>query len=378
MITIVIVVSSLDFGGAERQIIQLVNASQHDPLIKYYIVSLSNVVPLAEKLLQPNQLHIIQKRFKFDLSVPFRLAAFLRAVNANIVHGYLFDAEIAARIAGRLANVNVIFGSERNTNYHIKLSHKIAYRLTKSMRDYCIANSSSGAQFNAKELGYPEKHYHIIYNGVDSELFKPRPRIEALQALGLDPELFWVGTFASFKERKNHPMLLRAAALLLKEHPDIRYVWVGDELAGDQQGSHDYKLSILRMIETLGLKNHIHLLGNRSNVQSIYPACDLTVLPSRIEGTPNVALESMASGVPVIATDVSDNTYIIPDGIAGRIVKLNDDIALASAISELKCNNKLRVQFATNARNWVEQQFSLSQLASKTNTIYSDLIINRA
>jgi glycosyltransferase involved in cell wall biosynthesis len=244
------------------------------------------------------------------------------------------------------------------------------------MRDYCIANSTSGAKFNAKDLGYPESHYHIIYNGVDSNLFKPRPRIEALQALGLDHELFWVGTFASFKERKNHPMLLRAAALLLKEQPDIRYVWVGDELTGDQQGSHEYKLSILRMIETLGLKNHIHLLGNRSNVQSIYPACDLTVLPSRIEGTPNVALESMASGVPVIATDVSDNTYIIPDGIVGRIVKLNDEIALAAAISELKCNNKLRLQFATNARNWVEQQFSLSQLTSKTNSIYSDVIID--
>ena len=263
-----------------------------------------------------------------------------------------------------------MIGSERNTDYPIKLSHRITYRLTKSMRDLCIANSSSGASFNARKLNYPPEHYRIVYNGVDTDRFRPLPRDAGLQALGLDTDLFWIGTFASFKERKNHPMLFRAAKRLIENYPDVRFLLVGDELAGGQHGSSDYKSFILQMIKDSGLRDYCELLGNRSDVHAVYPACDLTALPSRIEGTPNVALESMACGVPVIATDVSDNARAIPDGVAGRIVPLDDDAAMASAIGELIDNSELRSRLAAGARQWVENEFTTSKLAAETLRVY--------
>ena len=119
------------------------------------------------------------------------------------------------------------------------------------------------------------------------------------------------------------------------------------------------------------------LLGNRSDVERLYPACDLTVLPSLFEGTPNVALESMAAGVPVIATDVADNASIIPDGRAGYIVKLGDAAGLAQKIVDLLSDHARRTAMAAAARVWVQSEFSTTRLAQKTEAVYREALAAR-
>lgn len=366
---VVIVVSNMEFGGAQRQIVQLVNQSAGSD-IDYHIISLSDVVPMASRLDEPDKLMIIKKTSKFDVTVIWRLASMLRNVGADIVHGYLFDAEIAARIAGRIAGTALVVGSERNTDYAMKRIHKIVYFLTKEYRQLCIANSRSGANYNARMLGYPSAHYKVIRNGVDSERFSPQDQCAAQESLGLDHGRYWLGMFASFKERKNHPLLLNAVAALAPRFPELRILLVGDTLAGGQHGSSDYKASILRLITELGLNRICTLLGNRTDVEKVYPACNVTVLPSHIEGTPNVALESMACGVPVIVTDVSDNAFVVPNNKVGLVVPPDDQDALMAAILKLMQNDDLATEFGVNARAWVIQNFSTEQLAEKTNSVY--------
>ena len=370
---VVIVVSNLEFGGAQRQIVQLVNQSVNSDF-DYHIVSLSDVVPLAAHLDDPDRLSIIRKNTKFDVTVISRLVRTLKNIDADIVHGYLFDAEIAARIAGRLAGTKLVVGSERNTDYAMKRIHKIVYFLTRSFRQLCIANSRSGAAYNGRMLGYPSTHYRVIHNGVDSVRFRPKNRIDAQRALGLDSNAYWIGMFASFKERKNHPLLLKSVAALLQRFPDLRLLLVGDTLAGGQHGSSDYKIGILQLIAELNLAKNCTLLGNRTDVEIIYPACNVTVLPSHIEGTPNVALESMACGVPVIATDVSDNAYVIPHDSAGLIVPPDDQDSMMEAIVKLIQRDDLAAKMGDESRTWVKQNFSTEQLASKTNSVYRDAL----
>lgn len=371
--TVVIVVSNMEFGGAQRQIVQLVNQSAESD-INYHIISLSDVVPLASRLDDPDKLTIIRKNSKFDLTVIWRLARVLKKVDADIVHGYLFDAEIAARIAGRIAGTKLVVGSERNTDYVMKRIHKIVYFLTKRYRQMCIANSRSGASYNARMLGYPSTHYRIIRNGVDSDRFRPHDRRTAQRDLGLDSNYYWIGMFASFKERKNHPLLLNSVAALSHQFPDLRVLLVGDTLAGGQHGSSDYKASILRLITELGLTEKCTLLGNRTDIENIYPACNVTILPSRIEGTPNVALESMACGVPVVITNVSDNADVVPDNEVGLVVPSDDQDAMTAAILKLMKNEDLATKFGINARAWVIQNFSTEELAAKTNSAYTDAL----
>ena len=74
------------------------------------------------------------------------------------------------------------------------------------------------------------------------------------------------------------------------------------------------------LVDELGIRDRCLFLGNRSDVADLYRACDVTLLPSLFEGTPNVVLESLASGVPVVATDVADNRLLLPEGEVGHVV----------------------------------------------------------
>jgi glycosyltransferase involved in cell wall biosynthesis len=143
-------------------------------------------------------------------------------------------------------------------------------------------------------------------------------------------------------------------------------------------GSDAYKDRILTMVDDMGLREHCVFLGNRNDVELLYPACDVTVLPSLFEGTPNVALESMACAVPVVATDVSDNALVVPDGRAGFVVPLGRPELLAARVLALLSDKQERLRIGRAAREWVEQEFSTARLAEKTEAVYRETLETRA
>lgn len=371
-----VVISDLEFGGAQRQVVELANNMPQERF-DVHVVALHDYVPLADQLHERDRrCHIVQRRSKYDFTVVPRLAALMRRLRAEIVHGYLFDAEIASRLAGRLIGIPVI-GSERNTGYTMKRSNLLAYRATRWCHNFTIANSNAGADFNSKILGQSRSTYRVVHNGVDAERFCPGDGSKIRAEWGIKPGELVVGMFASFKPQKNHPFLLRAAKRVLARQPNTRFVLVGDELFKGMSGSVEFKRSVVQLVDDLGLRAHCAFAGNRSDVEACYRACDLTVLPSRFEGTPNVALESMASGVPVVATNVSDNAYVVPDGQAGFVVPLDDEDALANRIGRLLSDSTLRRQMGDAARAWILAEFTGRRLAEKTAAVYDEAIAQR-
>ena len=133
---VLLLISNLEFGGAQRQVVELAN--NLDPArFEVHVGSLSDYLPLADGLrLGPGRVHVVQKAFKYDLSV-------VRRLRIDVVQSYLFDADIAARLAGRLAGIAVV-GAERNTDYTLKPQQRAGYRLTRGMVDLIIANSRAG------------------------------------------------------------------------------------------------------------------------------------------------------------------------------------------------------------------------------------------
>ena len=111
---------------------------------------------------------------------------------------------------------------------------------------------------------------------------------------------------------------------------------------------------------------------------AVYNACDVTVLPSSREGTPNVMLESMACGTPVVASDVADNAFVLRDNVDGRIVGLRDDestaIEFSGAVQALLSDRGKCTKMGVAARERVEEEFSLARLAEKTANIYISLL----
>lgn len=367
------VISDLEFGGAQRQVVELAN--HMDPArFDLHVVALHDYTPLADSLRDAaRRLHVIQRRGKFDFTVVTRLRALLKELGASVVHGYLFDAEIAARLAGRLAGAAVI-GSERNTDYELKRINKIAYGLTRWGHDFTIANSRAGAAFNARLLGQPAAQYRVVYNGVDVNRFQPRDGAALRAELGLRPEHRVVGIMASFKPQKNHLLFIEAAARVVRAVPDARFLFVGDELFQGSCDSAETKRKMLARVEALGLKAHCLFVGNRPDVERYYNVCDVTALSSLFEGTPNAALESMASGVPVVATDVSDHRYVIPEGRAGHVVPLGDAGLLAGKISQLLLDDAARKEMSRTARAWAAQEFSATRLAERTGDVYDEVL----
>jgi glycosyltransferase involved in cell wall biosynthesis len=367
----VLVISNLEYGGAQRQVVELVNGLDAQG-ITAHLVSLSPYVPLAPLLQNRDRLHVVTKRFKYDLSVVPRLAGLLHRLQADVVQGYLFDAEIAVFLAGPVARTPLVIGSERNTDYDFKRVQLAALRLTRNLVDLVIANSNAGASFNQRMLGQPASKYRVVHNGVNLERFSPGDGACARRELGIEAEESVVGVFASFKAQKNHPLLFAAAARVLAKKPRTRFLLVGEQLHGGLHGSDEYRRRMDVLVDELGLRPRCLFLGNQDDVERLYRACDLTVLPSIFEGTPNVLLESMACGVPVVATHVADNGLIAPDGRVGYLVPLGDEAILADRILALLDDEDRRRDMGRAARAWVEQEFSYTRLAERTANIFRE------
>ncbi|WP_025566078.1 glycosyltransferase [Psychromonas sp. SP041] len=371
-IKVLIVISNMEFGGAQRQIVELVNNVDRNKF-ELHVCSLSNYTPLTEQFKQGTSLHIIHKKSKFDFSVVFKLTKLIRKQRFDVIHSYLFDAEIASRLAAKLSNTGVaVIGSERNANYTLKPIQKKAYFITKNLVSDIIANSQSGADYNASQTQQPKNKYHVVYNGVDTTRFNISDKKHIRENLGIDINTKLIGMFASFKLQKNHPFLIAALEQLKQKGNHFKLLLVGDMLHGGLHGSDDYTERVKNEIANSSFAEDVIFLGNKDNIEEIYPACDFTVLPSLFEGTPNVVLESMACGIPCIATNVSDNNRIIEHGHSGYIVELDDIKALTAYMHQL-LNDPVQLQvFSQNARNVMINKFSSVKLAENMCNIYKN------
>lgn len=376
-LTAVLVISDLEFGGAQRQVVELANNMDPD-CCRIHVCSLSDFTPLSESIRGAKErLELVRRRFHFDFTVVPRLASLLRRHRADVVHGFLFDATVASRLAGLLTPGIAVVGSERNSNYKMKKSNFIALKATSRLGHLTIANSTAGAVFNSQLFGQPMDRYRVVHNGVDTDRFKPADAIRLRGELGFREGQPVIGMFASFKPQKNHLVWLRAARQVVAKFPDARLLFVGDELYKGMSDSSEFKVTIHRQVQELGLEGHCVFVGNRPDVQNYYNACTLTVLPSLFEGTPNVVLESMACGVPVVASDVADNKYLVKDGSTGYVVSPNDESALADRVCKILGRQELRNSMSEAARAWICSEFSCRRLAEKTVAAYKDAIAIR-
>lgn len=367
---VALVVSNLEYGGAQRQVVQLAR-SLDARRFETRICSLSSYVPLADELPELKQrLHVVEKRSRYDVSVVPRLRRWLTETSADIVHGFLFDAQLAARVAGRLAGVPVVIDSERNSEYHMRLVQRLAFRLTRGCVDLVVANSRAGAAFHQRMHGHPAGQYRVVRNGVDTDRFRPRSGVEARRELGLRDDDVVVGMFGSYKPQKNHPLLFEAAARIAARQARLRLLLVGDQLAGGLRDTDAHKQRVAMLVDRLGLAERCVFVGNRLDLERLYGACDVVALPSLYEGTPNVLLESMACGVPVVATDVGDNPYVVPDGRVGFLVPPADAERLADRLERLVQDEALRRRLGAEARRWAVEAFSLERLAAETAAVY--------
>ena len=236
---------------------------------------------------------------------------------------YFYPDGVAAVLLGRALGRPVVV-TARGSDLNVIADHAVPRRWIRwaAARAAGLVTVSSGLRDRLVALGTAPERIRVLRNGVDIALFRPGDREAARRRLGFTrPTLLAVGNLVAVKR---HPLMVEALALL----PDADLVIVGE---GPERNA------IEALARARGLANRVRLLGQmpQQKLPEIYGAADLLLLVSSHEGWPNVLLESMACGTPVLVSDIAGITDIVATPAAGRIVPRVMPENLAGAISDL-------------------------------------------
>jgi glycosyltransferase involved in cell wall biosynthesis len=235
-----------------------------------------------------------------------------------------------------------------------------------------LAVSRSTAE-QAAALGADPSRMRVIRSGVDTRQFRPRPRAEARQRLGVPTSLPLVLFVGNLEPRKAVDHLLLALRDVRRSAPSATLAVLG---SGESAGADNQEPRLRAMVGELGLGDAVQFQGRVSDTALLdwYAAADVFALPSSSEAQGIVALEAMASGLPVVASAVGGLLDTVDDGVTGYLVPFGDVDALAGRISSLLGDAALRARMGEAARVAVEGAFSWEQSVQATMDLYRDVL----
>jgi glycosyltransferase involved in cell wall biosynthesis len=289
----------------------------------------------------------------------------LRACGAQLVHTHGgtagFYGRLAARRVGDVRTVHTYHGIHylRQKAFRKRFLHRAIDRFLLRWTDevICVANSDRDLALQER-LALPD-HVSVIYNGIDLSRFERRG------TEGRADDRFIVGTVGRLHEQKGHVHLLEAAALVRRTHPQVRFRIIGDGPLRERLEAQ----ARMHRVEDI-----VEFLGARSDVPAQLRQFDLFVLPSLWEGLPYVLLEAMATGLPVVATDVDGVREVITDGREGMLVPSRNAQALAAAVIDLAGNGARREGLGARGAQTVRERFTLEGMIEQTVSVYSRAI----
>lgn len=360
---VLFVIGGLQAGGAESQVIllskQLVRQGH---AVGVYVLSGegARVDALAGSAVEVT---LERKRHRLDLGVLARLRRHVHRWRPDIVHGLKYDGDLYARLAACGTRVPVL-GSERTDDHKVSLAQRIGYRLTALLSDGIVANTYGGAQFARRLHRLPAARVDVLWNGVDLEEIAERLAKSARPARAVfpGPDLKRICAVASLKPENDYPLALRVLRRLVDQDPSCRLVCAGDE-PPRQRGC---KARLLAERDRLQLAPFVEFVGHRRDVLELIADSDVLLITALRGGFPNVALEAMASGTVVVATDYNDLRRILP--VAGQLVGSRAEPELAGAVLQSYHD---RVRIAAEQRRWLLQHADAPASAAALLKLYA-------
>jgi glycosyltransferase involved in cell wall biosynthesis len=363
---VVLAIQSLEVGGTERQVVELaIGLKKRNHQV--CICCLNRFGSLAEEAIKYGvSVVCLNKRFRYDLRVILRLAAYLRETNADILQTFLFGADLWGRFAGRLARVKVILTSDRAGGLVGDLIERWTLKLFWKLSDGVVSNTCAGARAVSTMSGLGKDRVHVVFNGIRTERFSVHVDRNQLRRMhNYQPGQFVVGIVGGLKRIKNHEMFLRVAYELSTVRSRCTFLVIG---VGPEQSR------LQSLAKQFGITENTRFLGPYNNVAEILPACDVGVLCSRWEGFPNSIMEYMACGLPVVATDVGGVSELVQSGVTGFLVQPDAVAQMAQKILWLQRNREESIRMGIRAKSWLEENCGVGILAQKTEAIYKSTL----
>jgi len=357
----------MNVGGAERLVYDMTKylAFAMNPPI---VCCLDAVGELGEKLLQEGyKVYCKGRRPGLDLDVINWLRDIIRKEKVDMVHAHQYSPLFYAVPAALLAGRKKVVYTEHGRFFPEKKSWKrwLFNPLLAMGVDHLVSISEATAWAMATYDNLPLHRIKIIHNGIDCCSMNPEIDKRAKrQELGLSETCRIIGTAARLNSIKNIQMMLRALKLVLQQVPDTFLVIAG-------QGEEEERLRTMSL--ELGIADQVKFIGLRFDLSEIYQLFDIFLLTSFSEGISVTLLESMASGIPSIVTDVGGNREVVVDRETGYLVSVDDDQLMAQRVCELQqdFDKASRVGFA--ARDRVISEFSVQKMMDAYCELYGSI-----
>lgn len=365
VIRIAYVIPTLDQSGAERQLTLLASGlprDEYDP----HVIALNRGGHFAQ-LLEKHRIpvHVLGKRFRFDPLTWFRLRSRLHTIQPHIVQSCIFAANSYVRLPGILPAGSRLVVSERCVDSWKSDWQKSVDRKLSERMDMMTTNSKSVAEFYSTEIGVSKDRICVIPNGVP-ELPKSEPgRLH--DQLGLAANCRLIGFVGRLAPQKNLKDLVMAFHLYLQATTEpAELVLIGD---GPQRDS------LAEFVTDLGRRDVVHFLGHRDDASELIQDFTVFCLPSAFEGMSNSLMEAMASGVPVIVSDISPNRELVQHEHNGLVFKVSDIAVLAKSLKRcLDDDADFCNQLGKSAKHMIAQDYSVASLVRRHQDLYRQLL----
>jgi glycosyltransferase involved in cell wall biosynthesis len=294
-----------------------------------------------------------------------RIARYLRRENIDLVHTHCSIPGFVGRIAAWLAGVPAIVHTVHGFHFHDntptwKRSIFVALERLAGLCTHTLLSQNRHDMEEAARHGIvPRERLRHIGNGIKLERF-PGSRREAEAG-----EPLTITCIARLEPVKNHRMLFESARRLKERGHRFRILAVGD---GALRSEYE------ALCTRLNIRDSVQFLGYREDIPELLAETDISVLTSVKEGIPRALLESMAMGIPVVATRVNGNREVVQDGETGLMVELDDDQGLTEALERLMTDPGLRRAIGSRSREVAFRDYDESSIAEAILTVYRGLL----
>jgi glycosyltransferase involved in cell wall biosynthesis len=351
---------SLQRGGAERQLVELIRGLTP----ARYVASLALSVGVDEfgvELSSPR--HDLGAENGFNARHFARLVSAIRKEKPSVVHSYMGSMNLYARLAAKAAGVPVVIGSVRCTQ--LLRADVVREALSWPLVQATVVNSVGIRDELVTRAKVARSHIEVIENGIDLQKFSPSTRLvrDTVQTVVVPGRV---------SAQKNQHALIEALGILKRANQlptDVRFVFAGR----DEQS--DYAASVRTTAKRENVEHHLVWRGVVDAMNDLYNECDALLLPSIFEGLPNVVIEAMACGVPVVVSPPANADNLVTDGVEGLTLNETSPQAIAEGLRRLfALPGTTRAAMGVAGRAHTEKRFATQVMVNRTMALYDRLL----
>jgi sugar transferase (PEP-CTERM/EpsH1 system associated) len=367
------VIFRFDVGGLENGVVNLINHMPRETY-RHVVISLTDITDFRKRIVRDDvEFVALEKPSGHALWIYPALFKLFRKLRPAIVHSRnlaALEVVIPAWAAGVPVRIHGEHGRDGADLRESSNKYRWVRRIYRPFVTHYIALSRDLADYLTCKIGILVERMTQIYNGVDTQRFYPAGvRQQIVECPFISASHWLVGTVGRMQSVKDQTTLAHAFIHALAIAPDLkenlRLVMIGDgPLRAESQAA----------LQQAGLAELAWLPGGRDDVPEILRGLDCFVLPSLSEGISNVILEAMASGLPVIATDVGGNSELVDAGNTGELVPVSDVEAMAQSIVGYARDQERARAAGQAGRAAVERQFSMTAMVQQYQGLYDRLL----